>query len=121
MPDGGFGSFACDPSGFVLRPCSRSRRCPRQANDSTAELAAGGLKFLADPDIAMRSEDLFISPSAVHVSYEFFNAANADKTALVAFPMPDITGSYDFTVSIPSDDLDNPFKFSVKSDGVERS
>lgn len=106
--------------GFCTAALLALTALPAAANDSTAELAAGGLKFLADPDIAMRSEDLSISPAAVHVSYTFFNASGADKTVLVAFPMPDITGSYDFTVSIPSDDVENPFKFSVKSDGVEQ-
>ncbi len=89
------------------------------ANDSTAELATGGLKFLKDPDIAMKSEDLFISAEAVRVAYVFLNGGAADKTALIAFPMPDITGSQDFTVGIPGEDPENPFNFRVKADGAE--
>ena len=87
------------------------------ANDSTAELAAGGITFLKDPDIAMRSEDLSISAKQVHIVYEFANKAGADKTALVAFPMPDIEGAVDFTVGVPDGPDDNPFAFAVTSDG----
>ena len=34
--------------------------CAR-ANDTSAALETGGLRFKQDPDIVMRSEDLFIS------------------------------------------------------------
>jgi len=90
---------------------------PALANDSTAELAAGGITFLKDPDIAMRSEDLFISAKQVRVVYEFANQASADKTALVAFPMPDIEGAVDFTVGVPDGPDDNPFAFAILADG----
>jgi len=90
---------------------------PALANDSTAELAAGGITFLKDPDIAMRSEDLSISAKQVRIVYEFANKASADKTALVAFPMPDIEGSVDFTVGLPDGPDDNPFAFAITADG----
>ena len=90
---------------------------PALANDSTAELAAGGITFLKDPDIAMRSEDLSISAKQVRIVYEFANGADADKTALVAFPMPDIEGSVDFTVGVPDGPDDNPFAFAITADG----
>jgi hypothetical protein len=88
-----------------------------RANDTTAEYATGGLRFTADADIAMQSEDLFISTSEVRVSYVFVNHGEADKTVLIAFPMPDITGSFDFTNAVPMENPDNPFDFHVKADG----
>src|ERR1700754_4711766 len=60
------------------------------ANDSTAELATGGLVLTKTADIEMRSEDLFISPEEIRVTYHFFNRAPDDRTVTVAFPMPDI-------------------------------
>jgi len=88
-----------------------------RANDTTAEYATGGLRFTVDADIAMQSEDLFVSTSEVRVSYVFVNHGKADKTVLIAFPMPDITGSFDFTNAVPTENQDNPFDFHVKADG----
>ena len=60
------------------------------ANDTTAELATGGLIFTKSDDIEMRSEDLFISMKEIRVQYKFFNRSNRDLTTQVAFPMPDL-------------------------------
>ena len=65
---------------------------PALANDSTAELAAGGLVLTKTDAIEMRSEDLFISEQAVKVRYVFVNTSAAPVTTRVAFPMPDIGG-----------------------------
>lgn len=65
---------------------------PALANDSTAELAAGGLVLTRTRAIAMRSEDLFISAEAVRVRYVFRNTTDRDVTVRVAFPMPDVGG-----------------------------
>src|SRR5260370_36789263 len=76
---------------------------PGLANDSTAELATGGLKFLTSPDIEMRSEELFISVPQIRVRYHFFNTSAKDIKTLVAFPMPDITNpNNDDLLGIPS-------------------
>ncbi len=40
-------------------------------NDSTAELAAGGLVFTKSEDIEMLSKDLFISMKEIKVKYHF--------------------------------------------------
>eukprot|EP01035_Chromulina_nebulosa_P002425 gene2425-3273_t len=48
---------------------------PVLANDSTAELAAGGLVLTKTDAIEMRSEDLFISAEAVRVRYVFINTS----------------------------------------------
>ena len=88
-----------------------------RANDTMAELAAGGLTFVAADNVSMRSEDLYISPKEVRVDYVFHNDGREDRTALVAFPMPDVEGSGDFMVSVPNPDSDNFMNFSVAIDG----
>lgn len=89
------------------------------ANDSTAELVTGGLKFARSADIEMRSEDLFVSTQQIRVTYRFFNRSNADVTELVAFPMPDITVSNpDESIAVPTDDPENILGFATKVDGA---
>ncbi len=63
------------------------------ANDSTAELRAGGLHLTRSDAIEMVSEDLYLSTEEVRVRYVFRNITKADVTARVAFPLPDIDGS----------------------------
>lgn len=65
---------------------------PALANDSTAELAAGGLVLTRTDAIEMASEDLFVSQDEVRVRYRFVNTSGKDVTTRVAFPMPDIGG-----------------------------
>lgn len=65
---------------------------PAAANDSTAELAAGGLVLTRTDAIVMKSEDLYISADEVRVRYVFVNTSGKDVTTRVAFPMPDIGG-----------------------------
>lgn len=62
---------------------------PVQANDSTAERAAGGLVLTHSDAIDMVSEDLFVSAALVRVRYVFRNHTPADIRTTVAFPMPD--------------------------------
>src|SRR6202042_273845 len=73
---------------------------PARADDSTASLKAGGLVLEKTDKIALVSEDLTLSPTAVKVAYRFRNLTNADVETTVAFPMPDITGSVDMAVAI---------------------
>lgn len=87
------------------------------ANDSTAELAAGGLVLTHSDGIEMRSEDLSISREAVKVHYVFRNTTGHDVTALVAFPMPGITGDIDFIEAVPTNDPANVLGFSTTVDG----
>jgi hypothetical protein len=54
------------------------------ANDSTAELAAGGLVMTKNEAIELRSEDLFLSAETVRVKYRFVNTAPQDVTVTVA-------------------------------------
>jgi hypothetical protein len=90
---------------------------PAVANDSMSQLGTGGLVFLTSEDVSMDSEDLSVSPEQVKVVYHFTNTSDKDQHALVAFPLPDITGDGDFTVAVPSEDADNIFGFSTTFDG----
>jgi len=88
------------------------------ANDSTAELATGGLVLTKNPSIEMRSEDLFISTKAVRVHYVFANTSAADVTVLVAFPMPDVTiQGPDDNIAVPTKSPTNLLGFVTTVDG----
>lgn len=89
------------------------------ANDTSAELAAGGLVITKNDAIEMRSEDLFISREAVRVTYRFVNTSGRDATIRVAFPMPDIGGPDMFKsdVSVPVDAPANILAFATTADG----
>ena len=90
---------------------------PVRANDSSAELATGGLVFVRNPDVEMRAEDLFISADEIRVRYRFFNNAPQDVTTLVAFPMPEIVFDHYTNISIPTDDPENILGFTTLADG----
>ena len=91
---------------------------PTHANNSTAELSTGGLIFVHNPDVEMRSEDLFISAREVHVRYRFFNSSPRDVTVLVAFPMPDVhVDGPDENVSVPTEDPENFLAFATTVNG----
>ena len=89
------------------------------ANDSTAELAAGGLVLKTTDSIEMRSEDLFISQREVVVKYRFQNTSAALVSTVVAFPMPDIGGEgfFESDNGLPSDDATNLLQFHTLVDG----
>lgn len=89
------------------------------ANDSTAELATGGLILTKSDSIEMRSEDLHISPREIRVSYRFYNTSPHDVRTLVAFPMPDITvADAAVNIPLPSNDPQNLLGFSALVDGA---
>ena len=80
---------------------------PARANDSTANLAAGGLVLSRNDAIEMRSEDLFVSMDEISVRYRFYNRTDSDVTTLLAFPLPEITAPSDmnnFSVPVPNAD-----------------
>src|SRR5262249_21915695 len=60
------------------------------ANDSAAELAAGGLVLVKTDAITLEREDLTLSPSEVRVRYEMRNDTGRPVTLRVAFPMPEV-------------------------------
>lgn len=92
---------------------------PALANDTSAELAAGGLVITKNDAIEMQSEDLYISQATVRVTYRFVNTSGRDVTIRVAFPMPDIGGPDMFKsdVSVPVDAPANILAFSTTADG----
>jgi len=87
------------------------------ANDTTAELGTGGLVFITTDQLKMKSEDLFVSPEQVKVTYEFQNLTDKPLDVLVAFPMPDVEGSGDFNVAVPDRESDNMFGFETTFNG----
>jgi hypothetical protein len=92
---------------------------PAFANDTMSQLGTGGLEFVTSDDVSMDSEDLTVGPDEVRVVDEFTNKGDTDQQALVAFPLPDITGDGDFMVAIPDVDSDNMFGFRTTFDGKQ--
>lgn len=89
---------------------------PARANDSSAELRAGGLVFVPNDVVSMLKEDLSISMQEVKVRYVFRNTSDKDVETLVAFPMPDLAYS-ESPISIPLPDQENFLDFHTMVDG----
>lgn len=90
---------------------------PVLANDTMAEMKTGGLVYVQSDDVVMEQEDLFLSMAEVRVDYVFRNTSDRDVEAVVAFPMPDLSGSSDHMVNTGDDETDNFLGFSVQQDG----
>ena len=91
---------------------------PALANDTSAELATGGLIFVRNDNVEMRSEDLAISAKEVSVRYRFFNTSDKDVTVLVAFPLPEIKiEEPDQNIAVPTEDPVNFLAFTTKVNG----
>lgn len=90
---------------------------PAWANDTTAELATGGLIYTRSDQVAMESEDLYISPSEVRVRYQFRNRSEEDVRSIVAFPMPTVKADPYTITSVPETASDNFLGFTVEVDG----
>jgi Domain of unknown function (DUF4424) len=88
-----------------------------RANDTSAELAVGGLVFTKNSDVSIESEDLAITPETVTVRYVFLNQSASPVTLTVAFPLPDIDLADGANVAFPSADPLNFVGFSTKVDG----
>ncbi len=89
------------------------------ADDSSAALAAGGVVFTKGTPVQMKAEDLYVSPKAVRIRFEFANDSNKDVDTLVAFPLPDIdTATYwGSPVGTVTDDPVNFVGFKAQVDG----
>jgi len=104
--------------GFAAALVCLAAASPALANDSTAELGTGGLDFVHNDNVEMRSEQLFISTAQVRVTYRFFNKSSAAVTNLVAFPMPDVTiADQDTNIAVPTEDPVNLLAFSTQANG----
>jgi uncharacterized protein DUF4424 len=91
---------------------------PSRADDSIATLGASGLALeKTDKIVLVSPRDLTLSPTAVKFAYRFRNLTNADYETIVAFPMPDVTGSVNMMVAIPDPAKDNFLRFATRVDG----
>jgi hypothetical protein len=97
---------------ICLLPSSKS-----PANDSSAELALGGLTFTKNADVSIESEELTINLETVSVRYKFLNHSAKPVTLTVAFPLPDIDLADDRNLALPAQDPLNYVGFSTKVDG----
>jgi hypothetical protein len=88
------------------------------ANDTSAALGTGGLQFVQNDAVEMRSEDLFVSEKEIRVRYLFRNTSASDVTTIVAFPMPDIFFSEGQAVEIPDPKSENFLDFRTVVDGT---
>jgi hypothetical protein len=90
------------------------------ANDSTAELRAGGLHLIRSDVIDMVSEELFLSTRDIRVKYVYRNPSSADVTTLVAFPLPDIGWEFgEAPVGLPNPSSPNFVDFRTTVDGMD--
>jgi len=92
---------------------------PAAANDSTAQLGAGGLQLVRNEAIELLAEDLYVSAREVRVSYRFRNRTDAPVTYLVAFPLPAIDAVVPeaMNVVLPDSASENFVDFTVTVDG----
>ncbi len=90
---------------------------PSHANDTMAELAAGGIQYVKSNDVEMSEERLFVSMDKVKVDYVFTNKSAKDVEGLVAFPLPDIMPISDGDAAVRDAESDNFLGFSVRQDG----
>jgi hypothetical protein len=89
-----------------------------QANDSVAELGAGGVLLARTDAVELAREQLFLSHELVTVDYVFVNRTGADVETVVAFPMPAVSMGYDMMPPVVSPENDNFMDFSVVHDGA---
>jgi hypothetical protein len=92
---------------------------PAAANDSTAEIGAGGLQLVRNETVELLAEDLYVSTEEVRVAYRFRNRTDAPVTYLVAFPMPAIDSVVPeaLNVVLPDGASENFIDFTVTVDG----
>jgi hypothetical protein len=94
---------------------------PALANDSTAELGAGGINLVRNEAVDLLSEDLFVSMDQVKVTYHFRNHTDAPVTYLVAFPLPplDAKTPEEMNIVLPDAANDDFVDFHVTVDGKD--
>lgn len=89
------------------------------ADDSSAMLQAGSIVFTKNTPVKMAAEDLFVSPNAVRIRFEFLNPTRRDVETFVAFPLPDLsTGTFwGSPLGTVTDDPKNFVGFKAVVDG----
>lgn len=91
-----------------------------QANDGFGGITATGLTFSQTEDVAMLTEDLYISENKITVDYVFKNTSATDVTGEVIFPMPPISlwEINNGSINLPEDATrDNLVNFTAKVGG----
>ncbi|HET7717779.1 MAG TPA: DUF4424 domain-containing protein [Bauldia sp.] len=90
-----------------------------EANDSTAQLGAGGLELVRNDAVRLVAEDLYVSPTEVRVAYRFRNGTASPVTYIVAFPLPVIDAIVPEAMNIvlPDAASENFVGFKVTVDG----
>ena len=93
---------------------------PVSANDSSAELGAGGIQLVPNWDIVIDREDLYVSPDLIGVRYVFRTTTKEPIRLLVAFPLPDVdlTELFEVPIDIPSPEHSNFVDFEVVVNGA---
>ncbi|KQP51964.1 DUF4424 domain-containing protein [Methylobacterium sp. Leaf108] len=104
---------------LALALCAALNAPQALANDSAAELDAGGLVLVKDPEVALVREDLTIGLDRITVRYVFRNRSAAARTLKVAFPLPPIDGAEltSSAQSLPDESSPNFVGFTVTVDG----
>ncbi len=88
------------------------------ADDSSATLGTGGLVLQKTCKISLVLEGLYLSPTAIRISYRFRNLTNVDDATTIAFPMPAFPGGGSNSTSVlPDPASDNFMKFQTLADG----
>lgn len=72
------------------------------AEESLANLDAGGLIIEPTDQLELKAEDIFLSARQVRAAYRVLNKASQDLTLTIAFPLPEVTGEADLDVAIPN-------------------
>jgi Domain of unknown function (DUF4424) len=89
------------------------------ANDSSAELALGGLQLVRSDNISMDSEELFISTRRIRIRYRFTNRSATDIQTYVVFPLPDVSLRDAPGDQLFDGDYNSALDFFTKVDGVQ--
>jgi hypothetical protein len=88
------------------------------ANDSSAQMRAGGLVLQRTNAIAMVSEDLFVSQQKIKVRYAYRNLTRQPVTLTITFPLPDREPADGGSRTVNRDDGSPDFiGFTTKVDG----
>ncbi len=93
-----------------------------RANDSAAEIGAGGIVLTQSAGIVMEQEDLLITTRLIRVEYRFRNVTDEPITTRVAFPIPEVPDPEHPQLGDPEEPgpVENPLNFKLVVDGQSR-
>lgn len=102
----------------VALVCLTSLSTYSLANDSTGYVATGSIQYLKNAQIAMQSEDLFISKKLIKVDYVYKNLSKNDINETVLFPLPHIDNFFE-TDFAHTEQLLKSFKIIVDGKNIK--